>query len=121
MGLFSGLPPAFGASDFWNKKDPAGWTGGDIRILTTGSPWAKAVAVASRAHSPGAKPFPAAVRPASGLPGDPAIGSASQQANNPRMNIPIGGADANTSGVGGRRPSVVTVRWESAFNPFGMH
>ena len=111
-GLFWDLRLAFGASDFWNKKDPATWSGGDIRTLTTESPWAKAVAVASRAQA--GETFPGSSPAGSGLPGDPAIGSPGQQANNPRMNIPIGGADANTRGVEGRRPSVVTVRWESA-------
>ena len=31
------------ASDFWNKKDPAQWTGDEIDQLTTKSPWAKQV------------------------------------------------------------------------------
>jgi hypothetical protein len=31
----------FGASDFWNKKDPSAWTEDEILQLATRSPWAK--------------------------------------------------------------------------------
>ncbi|HEY3825003.1 MAG TPA: hypothetical protein VGL82_10605 [Bryobacteraceae bacterium] len=31
----------FGASDFWNKKDPSAWTSDEILQLATRSPWAR--------------------------------------------------------------------------------
>src|SRR5665213_2401202 len=39
---FSALD-AFGASDFWNKKDPAEWSEKERDDLKTKSPWAKKV------------------------------------------------------------------------------
>src|ERR1700733_7031754 len=30
----------FGASDFWNKKDPSAWTSEEVLRLATKSPWA---------------------------------------------------------------------------------
>jgi hypothetical protein len=115
-GLFlSNLPCAFGASDFWNKKDPANWTGDDIRVLATRSPWAKDVAVLSRGE--GREPFAGSSPTGSGLPGDPGSTSPAQQAN-ARMNIPIGGTGAADARGDERRGPMaapaVTVRWESA-------
>jgi hypothetical protein len=40
------------SSDFWNKKEPAEWTGAEIDQLTNKSPWAKEVT----ATAPGANP-----------------------------------------------------------------
>jgi hypothetical protein len=31
----------FGASEFWNKKDPTAWTSDEVLRLATNSPWAK--------------------------------------------------------------------------------
>jgi hypothetical protein len=31
----------FGASEFWNKKDPSAWTSDEVLQLATRSPWAK--------------------------------------------------------------------------------
>lgn len=33
----------FGASDFWNRKEPAGWSAEEIEQLRTKSPWSKKV------------------------------------------------------------------------------
>ena len=40
--LFSAIR-AFGASDFWNKKEASQWTSQEIEALKTKSPWAKRV------------------------------------------------------------------------------
>src|SRR6201986_1559569 len=41
-GLFlSAAREAFGASDFWNKKEPSAWTSDEVLQLTTRSPWAR--------------------------------------------------------------------------------
>jgi len=43
-GLFAAAD-LFGASDFWNKKKSSMWTTGEILLLATKSPWAKAARV----------------------------------------------------------------------------
>ncbi|MDE3195860.1 MAG: hypothetical protein KGN84_05930, partial [Acidobacteriota bacterium] len=42
-GLALSAVNAFGASDFWNKKDAAQWTPKEIDTMKTKSPWAKKV------------------------------------------------------------------------------
>jgi hypothetical protein len=40
LGLFAAVD-LFGASDFWNKKNPSAWTTDEILLLATKSPWAR--------------------------------------------------------------------------------
>jgi hypothetical protein len=44
VGLFAAAD-LFGASDFWNKKNPSTWTTDEILLLATKSPWAKTARV----------------------------------------------------------------------------
>jgi hypothetical protein len=41
---------AFGASDFWNRKDPDAWSSDELLQLTTKSPWAQATRVQFKAR-----------------------------------------------------------------------
>jgi hypothetical protein len=71
-------------SDFWNKKDPADWTGAEKDQLTNKSPWAKEITVSNSPYGrPMGVPYP-------GYPG---------------MGGPRGPAGQSYKGV---------VRWESA-------
>jgi hypothetical protein len=40
-GAFFAAADLFGASDFWNKKNPSAWTSDEILQLSKNSPWAK--------------------------------------------------------------------------------
>jgi hypothetical protein len=44
VGLFAAAD-LFGASDFWNKKNPSAWTTDEILQLATKSPWARTARV----------------------------------------------------------------------------
>jgi hypothetical protein len=44
LGLFAAAD-LFGASDFWNKKNPSAWTTDEILQLATRSPWARTARV----------------------------------------------------------------------------
>jgi hypothetical protein len=102
------------ASDFWNKKDPAQWTGDEIDQLTTKSPWAKQVT-------------------AQYAPGSNNGGYGQQGGGYPRNGGGMGGPGVGIGGIGigmprrggmgGGRPGggypqssnyKGTVRWESA-------
>lgn len=117
-------PLAYGASDFWNKKDPDAWSSDDIQRLMTNSPWAKTVAVDLLAPNPsrygnesGPVADPAGINgngggAVGGGIGGPTVASGS-------MVGPVG-----SRGLGGGRPgdrdalptdaATATVRWESA-------
>jgi hypothetical protein len=70
MGFLAGnLPSAFGAADFWNKKEPGEWSGSDIHMLITRSPWAKEVRIEDRSKAGNSYDGSAPV--GSNLPGDP--------------------------------------------------
>jgi len=47
-GAVAGSVRMYGfSSDFWNKKEPSGWSGTEIEQLTSKSPWAKEVSAQS--------------------------------------------------------------------------
>jgi len=102
----------FGASDFWNKKDPKDWTNDEIDRLTTNSPWAKPVSAQvplGSGSSPGSAPGGSSGsgrRIGLGIPG---------------LGIPgVGGYPGGGGGWpgGGRRPGAYQVKgvvlWQSA-------
>lgn len=125
--LFGNLPFAFGAADFWNKKEPAEWSSSDIHLLTTRSPWAKEIRIEDRSKAGNSYDGSAPV--GSNLPGDPnssmrstgiagvpqsqAASQASMQRAPTQYEIGQATRDA------GHRPipteaGAATVRWESA-------
>ena len=101
------------SSDFWNKKDPAEWSGTEIEQITTKSPWSKEVAAQYSDESGdqrGGMGAPGGGRSGGGGMGGPRIGG---------MGIPgMGGGGMGGRGRGrsGRSAQSVsgTVRWESA-------
>lgn len=86
------------SSDFWNKKDPAEWTGAEKDQLTNKSPWAKEVTVSTPAQQNG-------MNRGGGMGG-----------GYPGMGYP-GGMGGGRRGGGGGMPGPSykgIVRWESA-------
>jgi len=97
---------AFAASDFWNRKPPAGWTDEEIHRLMNKSPWAKEVnagALPDRNRLTGAPPAPdvSGGGPGRGMTGPPPTG----------YDI---GSGREGRDRGARPATAVTVRWESA-------
>jgi hypothetical protein len=45
MSVAPAFVRAFPAKEFWNEKKPSDWTGGEIELLLTKSPWAKEAAI----------------------------------------------------------------------------
>jgi len=102
----------YGASDFWNKKDPANWSSDEVGKLTSKSPWAKDVNAASVALS---RPY-----------ADGGVPDASTGGGN--RGYPGGGGGGGYGGGGGMSRGAgrntadsemplsyrATVRWESA-------
>ncbi len=121
--LFGNLQLAFGASDFWNKKEPAEWSASDIHMLTSRSPWAKEVRIEDRSKAGNSYDGSAPV--GSNLPGDPnnamrstGVASGPQtQASMQRAPVPYeigqGQRDAERRAIPAAAVAAV-VRWESA-------
>ena len=57
------------SADFWNKKDPAEWTGAEKDQLTNKSPWAKEVTVSTPAQQNGMNRGGGMGMPGGGYPG----------------------------------------------------
>jgi len=89
-------PEAFGAADFWNKKEPLAWSSDEVLLLTTRSPWARDTRIDLKPNGQGA----AGDRGGSDLTVDP----------NTRGGSSIGAGGGRTPG---RLPDA-TVTWESA-------
>src|ERR1700743_3741864 len=93
-GLFlSAAREAFGASDFWNKKEPSAWTSDEVLQLTTRSPWARDTRVNLRPKGLG-----------------PAGAGSSALTLDPNKSATIGSGGGRTQG---KQPDVI-VSWESA-------
>jgi hypothetical protein len=84
-------------SDFWNKKDPAEWTGAEIDQLTNKSPWAKEVTVYAGMQNGTGRGGPM---------GYPGMGY-------PPMGYPGGMGGGRRGGMPGQSFKGI-VRWESA-------
>jgi hypothetical protein len=96
-------------SQFWNKKDPADWTGAEVDELTNKSPWAKEITVSgpsqgSQGYPPGGGggyPGGGGGYPGGGYPGG--------------MGIPgIGGMGRRRGGMPPGQSYKAVVRWQSA-------
>jgi hypothetical protein len=106
---------AFGASDFWTKKQPAEWSADEIKVLKTKSPWAKKVRGEMSGGGPGGGgPGGGSGGLDAGSSGVPGTG------RGPNLNaagLPgrglAGGDDAPPGGAGPQAPEVI-IRWESA-------
>ena len=121
--LFGNLQSAFGASDFWNKKEPSEWSGSDIHMLTTRSPWAKEVRIEDRSKA--GNTYDGSAPVGSNLPGDPnsamrstgIAGGPPSQASMQRAPVPYeigpGQRDAERRPIPSAAVGAV-VRWESA-------
>jgi hypothetical protein len=93
----SPMSRAFGAADFWNKKEPADWTTEEILMLTTKSPWAKDTRLDLKGKGKGAVGENPGAEPVR----DPTTGG-------------FRGGDGTGSGrTAGKAPNVI-VTWESA-------
>ncbi len=67
-GIAGGIAPLYASdSGFWNKKDPADWTGAEIDQLTNKSPWAKQITVTAPAEGYG-RGYPGGGYPGGGYP-----------------------------------------------------
>ncbi len=96
------------ASDFWNSKAPAQWSGEEVAVLLSRSPWAKEVNAQfmnNADYTAGGNAGPA-IGPGGRLDAPGTGSSAAPQ-------IEIGGNRSESPG-GARRQEPVTVRWESA-------
>jgi len=91
----AGVGPVYASSsDFWNKKDPAEWTGAEKDQLTNKSPWAKEVTVSAASQAANQMG-----RGGMGMPGGyPGMG---------------GGRRGGGAGMPGQTYQAI-VRWESA-------
>jgi hypothetical protein len=97
-------------SGFWNKKDPADWTGAEVDELTNKSPWAKGITVSGQAqpygNSGGYPPGGGGGYPGGGYPGGGYPGG---------MGIPgIGGMGRRRGGYPQGQSYKAVVRWQSA-------
>jgi hypothetical protein len=93
------------ASEFWDKKDPAQWSGEEIDQLTTKSPWAKSV---NAQYAPGSNNGGGYPRNGGGMGGPRVgIGGIGMGRRGGGMGRPGGGAPQSSNYKG-------TVRWESA-------
>jgi hypothetical protein len=92
--LFLSAPEeSFGASAFWNKKEPSAWTSDDVLELTTRSPWARDTRVDVKPNGLG-----------------PAGAGSSDLTIDPSKSATIGSGGGRTPG---KLPDVI-VTWESA-------
>ncbi len=91
--FFPAVRQAFGASAFWNRKEPSAWTGDEVLELTTRSPWAKDTRVDMKPNGLGA-----------------AGAGSSDLTVDPGKSATIGSGGGRTPG---KLPDVI-VTWESA-------
>jgi hypothetical protein len=89
---------AWGAGEFWNKKEPAAWTTEEIVLLTTNSPWAREIRINLKAKG--------------GSRGDEDINAV----RDPTTGEFRGGS--GSSGQKGEKPASAVVTWESALPLF---
>jgi len=116
--FFAGRRTVWAASDFWNKKDKAEWSGEEVHSLTTKSPWAKDARVEFRR---GLRPNFDGTPGGLAMPNDPSRSVPGSQ-DGVRMNVPMGrdgvgapeGPRSGGAGVVPLESTAVTVRWESA-------
>lgn len=107
-GLSAAVPPAFAASDFWNRKAPSSWSEEEIAQLTSRSPWAHEVNAEFELDSDytvNGSDGPSVGR--GGQIGPPGSGTGAPA----QFEL---GRDKNGAQRGARRREPVTVRWESA-------
>jgi len=53
LGTLCAVPDVFGASEFWDTKEPSAWSSDELLQLTTRSPWAKEARIEMKAGSQG--------------------------------------------------------------------
>jgi hypothetical protein len=83
----------FGASEFWNKRDPSTWTSDEVLLLATRSPWAKSARLLPTPHRDRSSIQPGPAEASGGL------GRSGGRGSGPEPVIPV---------------TEVTVVWESA-------
>ena len=103
-------------SGFWNKKDPADWTGAEVDQLTNKSPWAKEITVTSPAQGyggggngggyPSGGGYPGGGYPGGGYPGGGYPGGG--------IGFPGGGMGRRRGGMPPGQTYKAVVRWQSA-------
>lgn len=99
-------------SDFWNKKDPSQWTGEEIDVLTTKSPWAKPVTTQYTPQNNGG--YGQGSPSGGGYPGGGGMGRPTIGIGGIGIGMPRGRGMGGGRNGGGTRTYKGTVRWESA-------
>src|SRR5271169_535213 len=109
------------SSDFWNKKEPAQWSGEEIQQLTSKSPWAKETTAqySSEQGQGGGMGGPGGGGGGGGMGGPGGGGMGGGRGGMGGMGIPGmggGGMGRGRSRGGGQRSESIkgTVQWESA-------
>lgn len=106
---------AFAPGDFWNDKQPAGWSEKDIQKLLTHSPWAKEVSADTGGVGGGSDMGGRSGGRSGGGGGMGGGGMGGGSVMNGGGGGPVRGADREGGGMGGGRPEMkAIVRWESA-------